>query len=171
MKWIYIILTLLILTVSCKKNNELTLAGKWVLVDGFLYVQDMETGQKVKYEHFGNGKTVSQLTGFNLPNFEFERIEQNVTTWEFKPNRDFILNDNYAAPLYCQITGEWYTLTENPNTNVRVLGGSARPFTPYTYDYKNKIIAIQIQNQVGSLNGRNIEWYNLLIFKFVKASE
>ena len=163
-----ILLIIIVSFLSCEKNKELTLEGTWVLIDGYLYVKDMESGQKTKYEHFGNGKTVSQLTGFDLPSFPFEVIKQNVTTWEFKPNHDFILNGDTTAPLFCQITGSWYTLIENPNSNVRVLGGSARPFTPYTYDYKNKIIAIQIQDQVGSLNGRNIEWYNLLIFRRIK---
>ena len=39
-----------------------------------------ETYEKTKYNHFGEGKTISQLTGFNDPKFPIEIIEQNKTT-------------------------------------------------------------------------------------------
>ena len=157
---------LLLLAVSCKKEEKpLHLFGKWVLTDGYLYVTNLETGEKTYYHHFGEGKTVSQLSGFNKPKFELEKIEINKTTWEFKKNMEFILNDNVDSPLYINVVGDNWTIIEHPTTGITMLGGSSRPFRAYSHDYKNNIIEIDIQEQYGSYKGYNVQWSNILYFK------
>lgn len=167
MRILIIILTLFLVFSGCEKEKHLKLCGKWVLIDGNLLVQDMQTGKLTKYHHFGDGKTISQLTGFNKTTFPIETIELNKTTWEFCSNNDFILNGDYDRPMYINKMGEWLTIIEHPTSGISMLGGSARPFTPYTYDYDNQILVIRIQLQVGSYQGHNIEWDNELFFQRV----
>lgn len=168
MRILFVILSLFLIFTGCKKEELLTIKGKWVLIDANLYVQNMETYEQTKYRHFGDGKTVSQLTGFNEPKFPIETIEQNKTTWEFCSNNDFILNDDYDRPMYINIVGQWTTIVEHPTSGISMLGGSARPFKAYTYDYDSEVIVIRIQQQVGSYQGHNIEWDNELFFQRVR---
>ena len=159
-----ILLWLLLITLfSCQKES--TLNGKWLLADGSLYVTNMETGEKTKYNHFGDGKTVSQLTAYDKPNYKLEVIEQNKTTWTIH-GRDFILNDDTANPMYLQcISSGNYRICENPRATELQLGGSSRPFKCDYTDKKGDYIEVCIQDQVGSINGYNCEWKSVLYFK------
>jgi hypothetical protein len=164
-----LILSISLILTSCKKDNELNIYGTWVLVDGTLYVDNMETGEKTKYHHFADGKTRSQLSGFNKPTIGFEVLIKDSTTWEFKRNGDFILNGNVDSPMFCNIRGYYMSIIEHPTSGISMLGGSARPFEAYTYDYKKKIMIIKIQEQVGSKDGRNIEWRSELLFRQIST--
>jgi hypothetical protein len=171
MRLIYILLAVLLIFTSCEKEKKLDIWGKWVLVDGHAYVENMETYEKIKYQHFGAGKTVSALTVYNQPSYNLEIIEQDVTTWEFLKNGDFILNDDYEHPMAVDYGQYNKTIIEHPTADEPdeiQLGGSAKPFSAYTYDYDSKLIIIQIQEQVGSHNGYNVEWRNELVFRKVE---
>ena len=167
MKKIIYLLGLLILLIlsSCKKNNELNIFGKWILIDGTLYVDNMETGEKTQYQHFGPGKSRSQLSGFNKPTIPLEYLIKDTTTWEFKRNGDFILNNNVDSPMFCNMMGSFWSIIEHPTSGITMLGGSARPFESYTYDYKKKIMIVLIQEQVGSKDGYNVSWKTHLFFR------
>jgi len=176
MKLIYLIFAVLLVFTSCEKDELLTLQGTWVLVDGYVYVENMETYSKTKFHHFGDGKTVSQLTYCDPYVFDIENIQigDSATTWEFCTNGDFILNGDYNHPMYLNITGGYKTIIEHPDfryteAGIHPLGGSARPFDSYTYDYEAKLMKVSIQNQTGTNKGYNIEWDNELIFR--KISE
>jgi len=170
MRFIYLLLLAFVLVFSSceKEETTLKLIGTWLLFDGYLYMDNMETYEKIKYEHFGDGKTTSQLTGFNKPDFEIESLEQNVTTWEFQRDGDVILNGDEDKPMFLEVTGNWTTIIEHPDPPkpvITMLGGSARPFQGYTYDYDSKVIIIKIQEQVGSYEGYNVEWHSELFFR------
>jgi hypothetical protein len=167
-KIFYLLVATLLIFSSCKKDNELNLYGTWVLVDGTLYTDNMETHEQIKYQHFGLGKTRSQLTGFTKATFPIEFLIKDTTTWEFKRNGDFILNNNIDSPMYCNMTASNMTIIEHPASGISMLGGSARPIHAYTYDYEKKIIVVFIQDQIGSKDGYNIEWNNKLFFRKVK---
>ncbi|MES2689540.1 MAG: hypothetical protein V4658_04010 [Bacteroidota bacterium] len=77
---------------SCKKENQesYSLQGKWLLVNGEVYSENMENGGVIYYNHFSPTKLNSQmdLSGLNLP---IDFISQNKTTWQFE--EDFKLNE------------------------------------------------------------------------------
>lgn len=159
---------LVLLLSSCSKTDTLPLCGKWVLVSGNLYVETPATYAKEKYSHFGPNKTRSQLSGFNKPSFEFEKLIKDTTTWEFRKNGDFILNGDEDRPLFVNVTASNLTIIEHPTSGISMLGGSARPISCSTYDYDNKIMSVIVQEQWGSYNGYNMVWYSELFFRLVE---
>ena len=113
---IYLIIVASLVLVSCKKENlnpnpqiptqvnqEIRLYGKWLLVGGSMYVENIETGEKTKYDHFGPGKTTSSLN-YDGSVFAIEVLELNTTTWSFyEPPAvpgfgDFVLNGDIQHP-------------------------------------------------------------------------
>lgn len=145
----------LIVFISCKKE-ELSLIDKWVLIDGQVYVEDLNSGKKYHYDHFNVDKNISYLTYINQYKFDIEIIEKYKTTWEFKENGDFILNNDIQNKLEYTICGDMVSILSN-STN--------RPIQAFTDDYKNGIIKVVVQEQYGSENKRNIRWINILYFQ------
>lgn len=143
----------LIVFISCKKE-ELSLIDKWVLIDGQVYVEDLVSGKEYHYDHFGVNKDISYLTYVNQPTLSIETIVKYKTTWEFKENGNFILNNNEL--LEFDKCGENYDI---------LLNGTSRSFNAFTEDYTDGIIKIVIQEQYGSEDGRNIRWINVLYFQ------
>lgn len=140
----------LIVFISCKKE-ELSLIDKWVLIDGQVYIEDLVSGKEYHYDHFGVNKDISYLTYINQPTLSIETIVKYKTTWEFKENGDFILNNKES--LEFDKCGENYSI---------LLNGVSRPFNAFTEDYKNGIIKVVIQEQSGSIVIRNIKWVNVV---------
>jgi hypothetical protein len=171
MRFIYILILALVFLFGCQKEKNLEIWGKWVLVDGEIYVENLETYEKIKYKHFGDGKTVSSMNAFSPPNYDIEKLEQNVTTWEFKPEGEFILNGDYEHPMGIDIGEYNKTIIEHPTADepdeIR-LGGSARPFQAYTYDYDAGLIIVIIHEKYEVHNGYNHTYHNELIFREVK---
>ena len=154
-------------------QQTISIYGKWVLQDAFLYMDNLETGEKIKYDHFGPNKTVSSLrfSGAILP---IEVIEKGVTTWEFTaPNRipgygKFILN-NDASELYgFYVTNNNWTIVEDPSITTATdmnLGGSSRPLRVYLEDYSQQICKFYVQEAYESVNGYNVHYFSELVFK------
>lgn len=173
--------------ISCKKeeikpdlsNNdtleEIRLYGKWLLLDGYIYVDNLETKERVRYNHFDIDKQVSGLH-FGNYNFNFEKIEQNITTWQFfEPPfvpgvGEFVLNS--VDTLGFNVTKNSWRIIEHPVSGItnQQIGGSARPIMgTEIIDFNDSIVAFYIQQGYTNLNGNNISYINKLIFKKVEG--
>jgi hypothetical protein len=147
----FLILALVLVTSSCQKEtitpnvpeeqviDEIRLYGKWLLVGGSMYVTNLETGQKVKYDHFGPNKTISSLD-YNGSDIEIEAIELNTTTWSFYAPPavpgygEFVLNGaTYAFLFFSHIKG-LSLMSSNFLINLLFIGTliSSIPFTNVT---------------------------------------
>ena len=169
MKKILVLLLGLVILTSCGKNKQITFGGVYLLDSAFIYTENLDTYELTKYSHFGEGKTVSCLSGYEEPSFPIEVIEQGVTTWEFD-NDVFILNGDYGRPMGITYFGDYFTIIEHPTSGISMLGGSSRPFQISVYDYKKKIVRIMIQEQYMSHNSENLKIINELYFTKISVN-
>jgi hypothetical protein len=160
---------------SCKKKElELKPWGKWILRDAVMYVT-YENGVKEKYAHFSSSKTISSLRYDGEILFDIEKIEKNVTTWSFyRPNSsngtgDSVLNGDETKNYLIQYYGKNMSIIESDELPLQSnLGGSSRPILGETIDSKNKMITVKIQTVVGSINGKNCEYYTSLTMERIE---
>jgi len=183
-KFLILIAILIIGFSSCKKEEldtpppsddstfiEVSILNKWVLVDATMYFRNLETNQWYSMSHFGPDRTVSSLR-YSGVMFEIERIEQFVTTWEFKAppsipgTGEFILDNDTINPYGFYMTAHNWTIIEHPlcgeNTQ---LGGSSRPINVYVID--ENYIMIQIEQVYESIGGYNHVYFSELKFQKV----
>jgi len=187
--FIYLLIAATFLFTSCSKetiepvNQEviengtieegILLYGEWILLDGQMYIENMDTGNKSVYDHFSPTKTTSSLR-YSGAQFEFETIEVGVTTWEFiAPQNswngygDFILDNDTIQPYGLYIMDSNWSIVENPNataTNMQ-LGGSSRPITAVVVSYDDNIVEFTVQEAYESINGYNCNYYSVLKFQ------
>jgi hypothetical protein len=179
---------LLITLISCKKEvitpvtppatqqlDSLKLDGEFVLVSGKMYMDCLEDGSKIVYNHFDSIKSRSSLRygGSIIP---FETIIKDTTTWSFYfpkivPNvGKFVLNEDTLNSLGLNVTAHNLTIIESPTatTGSTQLNGSARPIDIVLYDAKLKLIKIYVQEQYLSVGNSNYRAFNELVFKQIK---
>ncbi len=174
MRYFTTILILLTLFSCKKKEQDLKPCGVWVLRDAYMYVT-YDNGVKEKWAHFSDSKKVSSLRYDGDILFDIEKIEKDVTTWTFyRPIKnpgggDFVLNGDETRNYLVYYIGDNMSIIESDEQPLQSnLGGSSRPIKGHTIDYKNKLITIQIQMVVGSIKGRNCEYYTLLTMEKIK---
>lgn len=189
MKNIFLLLTLsfYLLFSSCEKepitepvktadSNEIkgiSLNGRWLLIGGKMYMENLETGDKVVYNHFDSTKTKSTLR-YEGAFFNIEKLELNVTTWAFyKPKRipgcgRFILNGDSANQYGFNMTTSNWTIIESPTSGIQQMGGSARPISADLINYNEKIVEFKIQETYNSIKGENWTYFSMLKFKKIK---
>lgn len=185
-KLFYLIFASAILLTSCQKDEVLPvnqeveptetgilLYGEWKLLDGKMYVENLETGQKTVYNHFDSTKTISSLR-YSGSQFEFETIEKNTTTWKFiQPQNswngygEFWLNNDSIQPYGLYIIDEYWSVVEHPTatTSTTQLGGGSRPIQAYVEDYSSNIVIFTVQESYESINGYNCRYYSELKFQ------
>lgn len=157
-------------------NEEIRLYGKWLLLDATMYIENLETGQKTSYAHFDANKTVSSLR-YDGALFNFEVIEQNVTTWSFyQPPHvpgfgEFVLNGDTLNPMGFYVTKSEWSIVEHPTANASnmQLGGSSRPIEAYIQDYSNNIVNFYVQISYESINGYNCKYFTEMRMKKIQA--
>jgi hypothetical protein len=151
-------------------ENEVSIYGEWLLVDGKMYMENLETGQLVVLNHFDPTKTVSSLRYSGIM-FAIEEIEINVTTWTFiaPPSvpgiGEFWLNSDSLAPYGFNVTNSNWTIIEHPSTidpSDMKLGGSARPISAYIVDGEVKFY---VHEAYESINGVNWKYFSELTFQ------
>lgn len=143
---------------------------EWLLVDATMYMDNLETGYKQKYKHFGPNRTTSSLR-YSGAEYEIEIIELGVTTWEFRitgeMQREFILNHDTIEPYGFQETTSYRSIIEHPTTTNQQMGGSARPIVVYTNDYDEGLIDVRIQEAYEGINKYNWNYFTVLTFKLI----
>jgi hypothetical protein len=183
-----------ILFVSCKKEDDITpwpndefpdttqmetmsIYGEWLLLDAYMYVENLETHSKTRYSHFDDTKTTSSLR-YSGAYLDIETIEQNVTTWTFtKPNQIpgyglFILNEDSTELYGFYVTASNWTIVEHPsvtNATQMNLGGSSRPVRAFIDNYAENTCKMYVQEAYESIDGYNCYYFNELVF--IKINE
>ncbi len=176
--------------ISCQKeeikpNNQVTtqeqpqeirLYGKWLLVGGSLYLENIETHQKTKYDHFGPGKTISSLD-LDGSDIEIEDIELNVTTWAFyQPYTvpgygKFVLNNDTIQPYGFYVTKHNWSIVEHPQStqsNMQ-MNGSSRPISAVICNMSDTTVYFYIQEDYTSIDNMNYKYISELKFKKIES--
>lgn len=190
-KFLYLIALFLTL-VSCKKEypypsegygieptvfdtTKITQWGKFLITDGVLFVENHETGEKLKFNHFDSTKSISSLRwGGSI--FDIETIIKDSTTYSFyRPFSlpgygKFVLNDDTSKHYAVYYMNQYKSIVEDPVYGVteQLMGGSARPFSGQILDYKEKTIVMQIQETEASINGYNCKYWTQLTLKKIE---
>lgn len=189
----FFVFTVIVLSLaSCKKeelkpNNgvvieqpngdELTISqwGKFLVIDGVMFVHNLETNEKKMYHHFDSIKKQSSLRwGGSM--FDIENIYKDSTTYSFwKPSSfpgygKFVLNGDttkHYAVYYC---GFNKAIVEDPiyGMTQQLLGGSSRPFSGQLLNYDEKTVVIQIQEAYNSIDGYNCRYWSQLTLKKIE---
>jgi hypothetical protein len=138
---------------SCQKNPSLQ--GKWLLIDGEMHFENLDTRELSYMNHFDSNKKISSLD-YHRPVTEFDIIEKDKTTWEFKGGSQFILNDtiNYNGQI-----------SENL-ARVYLRNGSAAIIQ--LYDLKKDILQVTTMEKYAPIDGYNYKYGSLLTFKRIK---
>jgi hypothetical protein len=143
--------------VTIETNDDTTkVVGKsWELVNGRLYVENLDNGDLTYYDHFGVGQTKSNLNPFNTSSEIFDNIELG-TTWEFGSN-GFSIDDELQYSY--EIAG-----TAIPDEYIYkvYVNGSVRPMEVI---YKQGgVISFRVYEGYTSYNNSNIGYYSVLTF-------
>lgn len=168
---------------SCKKTDiqpvkekvivqELSIYGKWLLVGGDLYMENMDNHIKTKYSHFDATKTTSSLR-YEGALFSIETLTNNVTIWQFKQPinsssyGDFILNNDTLNPYCLYVTTYNMSVTEalNATSSTMQMGGSSLPIEYSTSDFNNGIMDIKVFESFVEINNINYSYFSILKFK------
>jgi hypothetical protein len=187
-RFIYILISATILFTSCTKEEPLQpnqgvvenaiieegilLYGEWKLLDGKMYVDNLETGERIVYDHFDAIKTISSLR-YGGAMFEFETIEKNTTTWKFMapPNwegyGEFWLDNDSIQPYGLYVIGSNWSVVEEPTATASnmQLGGSSRPLSAVVESYQDNIVVFTVQEAYESINGYNCNYHSELRFQ------
>lgn len=184
-------LSLLLFFLSCKKEvikpvtepevvqtpqDTLDLNGEFLLVDGKMYINNLDDYSKFYYNHFDSIKHRSSLrfSGSIIP---FETIIKDTTTWSFYMPKKipsigrFVINNDTLNPLGLNVTNNYLTVVESPTaiTGSQQLNGSARPLYIELYNAKEKLIKIYVQECYFSDGVYNYKSFNVLTFKKIKS--
>lgn len=150
-------------------DKTISIFGTWTLVSGKMYMENLETGEKIVYNHFDSIKRVSSLR-YSGYMFDLERIVADSTTWTFVappniPNTgEFWLNNDSLRPYGFYVTNSNMSITEW-STGESKLGGSSRPIHAYIYDYSKKQVSFFIQEAYENIDGVNFKYFSELIFQ------
>ena len=189
-------ITSFISLISCEKDiivqptpepqkQEIRLYGKWLLVDGYVYVENLTTHSKIKYNYFSQSQIENGLRynkDLNCGNIgtyslTFEKIKLNQTTWSFyQPNMvpgygEFVLNSDTLNPYGFYVTKNNWTIIEYPesNQNNMQLGGSSKPISAEIYSYSDSIVNFYVQEAYTSGCGNNYRYISELRFKKIES--
>jgi len=179
MKKLLFVLALTLTFASCQKENiqpnpvevveieesGIDLYGEWVLLDGQMFIENMETGANTVYDHFSPTKPTSSLR-YEGAQFEFETIEASVTTWEFV-GTEFILDNDSIQPYGLSVNNIGWSIVEHPTATAATmqLGGSSRPLSAVVESYGDNIVVFTVQEGYASIDGYNCTYYSELRFQ------
>lgn len=145
--FLFLILTLLF---SCKKEKDLLLDKTWILRDGKVYVEELDSGTKKYYDHFAVGKDTSSL---NLDGAlsKADSLIKNKTQWAFYDN-SFILNNKHT-----------FEATYNSGT-VRVFPLNGSAMIVVIQKVTESQLVVKVGETFESINGVNVTYFSILDF-------
>jgi len=162
---------------AVSEQDTISIYGKFLLLSGKMYVTNLETNQKVVYNHFDESKTTSSLDYYGS-NYKIEDLEQNVTTWEFTPppfvpgDGEFILNNDTLDPYGFHVTKSNWTIVEHALTGyngiTKKMGGSAKPLHGYLVDKADSTVVFRLHEDYANISGYNCKYVSELMFKKIK---
>jgi hypothetical protein len=145
---------------------------KWLLVGGTMYMENLMTGYKIKYNHFDGVRLFSSLR-YSGYEYDIEVLEVGKTTWQFRygkyKTKEFVLNNDTLHPYGYNESASFRSIIELSTSKPEdlKLGGSARPFNVWTKDYDAGLIEVKIQEGYEGIDGYNWRYFTVLTFKLV----
>ena len=144
------------LLVGCKKDATIKqeiLGVNWILNSGRCYVEQLESPyNKTYYDHFGPNQQLSTQQAFDSLWLPIDSLKQHSTSWMFSSR--FILNQS-----------RYYDFEVSNQRFYRIYGlenGSAR--IAEIRFVNDRYCIIRSSNSYGNFQGKNISWFNELIF-------
>jgi len=190
MKNIYKLL-LLILLCSCEKEYPLIecdntypttqipieyveveyLEGDWLIVDGNMFMENLDLDITEEIFHFSSGVTSSLR--YPNPYYDFEVITRYETVWSFIfPTQvpgfgSFMLSTDTLSSYGLNVTENHITVLEPLVGGQQLMGGSSRPLVIKRMDMVNGIIDVLVQESYDTINGYNYRYHSILTLKKV----
>jgi len=149
--------------------------GVFLVIDAVMYINNLETGEKIVCNHFSSTKSRSSLRwGGSI--FDIETIIKDTTTYTFyEPisypgNGRFVLNGDVSKHYMVNYIGMYSTIIEDPiyGATEQLMGGSARPFSGKILNINEMTIKIQIQEMVETINGKDVRYWTELTLKKIE---
>ena len=142
--------------VGCKKDtsvNEQIIGVNWILNSGRCYVDQLESPYaKTYYDHFGPNQQLSTQQAFDSLWLPIDSLKQHSTSWMFASR--FVLNQL-----------KYYDYEVSNERFYRIYGlenGSAR--IAEIRFVNDRYCIVRSSNSYGNYQGKNITWFNELIF-------
>jgi hypothetical protein len=123
--------------------------GEFIIIDAVMYMRNVQTNQKIWYNHFGPNKDTSSLR-FGGPIREIEQIIKNSTSYSFykpigqSPYGDFVLNNDVTKHYDVYYIGNYKTIIDDYYDSQGLLQGSGLRFSGQTISEADSTVAIQI---------------------------
>jgi len=142
------------------------------LISGKMYMENMETGNKVVYDHFDENQTISSMNygGIEL---EIEKLEVNVTTWGFysTDRLEFRVNGDSIDVYECTQNSFGMSIIDHGQSSnngpiTHKLNGSSKPFR--IEHVGNDVIQVYINESYVTINNEQYSYFNELYFELVK---
>ena len=155
-------------------NDTISIQGTFLLISCKMYIHNLETNEKIYYNHFDNIKLKSSLN-YEGSNYDIEKLEKNKTTWQFTlPNYlpgygEFILNGDKNNPYGFYMTKSNWAIVEHPLSNTNnitvKMGGSSKPLLAHLIDKNERTVMFIIHEDYANINGYNCTYISELKFK------
>ncbi len=149
-------LLIIVLLVGCKKDstvNQGIQGVNWILNSGRCYVDQLESPYtKTYYDHFGPNQQISTQQAFDSLWLPIDSLKQHLTSWMFASR--FVLNQS-----------KYYDYEVSNERFYRIYGlenGSAR--IAEIRFVNDRYCIVRSSNSYGNYQGKNITWFNELIF-------
>lgn len=139
-------------------DDSLILGYEWTLIDGRVYVDNIDKGYKNVYDYFDITTNVASTSIFDPSQVIMDGIEKNITKWYFS-NDTFLLNNQFVFDF------DYYY---NPFNDLILRpfglnGGTSRPITVLEADSSH--MKISVRESYSSDNVYNYKYVSELIFQ------
>ena len=144
-------------------QDSLILGHLWTLVDGRVYVENLEKGYKNVYDYFDGTTNVASMSLFDPSIVLMDKIEKNMTTWYFSDDK-FTLNGQYVYDFEKKYN-QFNELILKP---YGLVGGTSRP--TIVVDADNTHMKVTLRESYNSDKVYNYKYFSELIFKRVNVT-
>jgi hypothetical protein len=138
--------------------DSLILGREWTLVDGRVYVENLDRGHKNVYNYFDDTTNTASMSLYDPSIVLMDEIERGVTTWYFSGDT-FLLNGQY---IY------YFQKQYNPYNDLILrpygfAGGTSRP--TIVVDADETHMKVSVRESYNSDNVYNYNYVSELIFE------
>ena len=139
-------------------SDSLILNHEWVLVDGRVYVENLDRGHKNVYDYFDDTTNTASMSLYDPSIVLMDEIERGVTTWSFSGDT-FLLNGEYIF---------YFEKHYNPYNDLILrpygfAGGTSRP--TIVVDADETHMKVSVRESYNSDNVYNYNYVSELIFE------
>ena len=138
--------------------DSLILGYEWTLIDGRVYVENIDKGYKNVYNYFDDTTNIASMSLFDPSIVSMDEIEKGITTWYFS-NDTFLLNNQSIFDLEYGYN-PFNDLILRPHG---FAGGTSRPTIVVEADETH--MKVSVRESYNSDNVYNYNYVSELIFQ------